>query len=108
MLAGPKRAVSGPKEPPRSNRVIADNWRGLYGSDPFSSMLPGVAFQAFPGVFETAHIGVNISIFAVFYRARMAADDPKSAIADLDERYCPNSGIPEFGMHALDDGTGRH
>jgi len=45
MLAGPKRAVSGPNEPPRLDRVIADSWRGLYGSDPFPSMLPGAAFE---------------------------------------------------------------
>ena len=38
MLLGPKRAISGPMEPPRSDRVIADSWRGLYGSDPFSSI----------------------------------------------------------------------
>jgi hypothetical protein len=38
-LAGPKQAVSGPKgSRPGSNRAIADNWRGLYGSDPFSSI----------------------------------------------------------------------
>jgi hypothetical protein len=41
MLTGPKQAVSGPNEPPRSDRVIADSWRGLYGSDPFSSMRRG-------------------------------------------------------------------
>ena len=44
MLAGPKRANRGPNEPPRSDRVIADSWRGLYGSDRFPSMLPGAAF----------------------------------------------------------------
>jgi hypothetical protein len=37
---GSKWAVFGPNEPPRSNRVIADSWRGLYGSDLFSSTLP--------------------------------------------------------------------
>jgi hypothetical protein len=36
--AGPNQAVSGPKEPPRSNRAIADSWRGLYGSAPFPSI----------------------------------------------------------------------
>ena len=53
MLLGPKRAISGPMEPPRSNRIIADNWRGLYGSDLFSSIwrlvaMP-VAIESFPG-----------------------------------------------------------
>jgi hypothetical protein len=38
MLAGSERAVSGPNEPPRLDRVIADNWRGLYASAPFSSI----------------------------------------------------------------------
>src|SRR5436305_984104 len=31
-------AVSGPNEPPRSDRAIADSWRGLYGSHLFSSI----------------------------------------------------------------------
>jgi hypothetical protein len=46
MLLGPKRAISGPMEPPRSNRIIADDWRGLYGSDLFSSIWRLVAIEA--------------------------------------------------------------
>jgi hypothetical protein len=46
MLLGPKRAISGPMEPPRSNRIIADDWRGLYGSDLFSSIWRLVAIDA--------------------------------------------------------------
>ena len=49
-LRAHKQAVSGPNEPPRSDRVIADSWRGLYGSDRFSSMRRG----AIPRSFETA------------------------------------------------------
>jgi hypothetical protein len=63
MLAGPKRAVFGPNEPPRSDRAIADSWRGLYGSAPFSSMLRVAAF----GVLRNGAIGANISVFAVFF-----------------------------------------
>src|ERR1700722_2558601 len=50
-------------EPPRPNRIIADSWRGLYGSDPFSSMWPGWPVE----VLRNGTIGANNSIFAVFY-----------------------------------------
>src|SRR5882724_512428 len=50
-------------EPPRPNRIIADSWRGLYGSDPFSSMWPGCPIE----VLRNGTIGANNSIFAVFY-----------------------------------------
>src|SRR5712672_587008 len=69
MLVGPKRAISGPNEPPRSDRVIADSWRGLYGSDPFSSIWP----LATSGFLRNGAIRENISKLAVFFRARMAA-----------------------------------
>src|SRR5882762_6538892 len=69
MLVGPKRAVSGPNEPPRSDRVIADSWRGLYGSDLFPSMLRGTAF----GLLRNGAIRTNILISGVFFRVRMAA-----------------------------------
>jgi hypothetical protein len=62
MLARPKKAVSGPNEPPRSDRAIADNWRGLYGSDPFSSMSWHAAFW----FRQIGAICTNISMFAVF------------------------------------------
>jgi hypothetical protein len=68
MLAGPKQAIFGPNEPPRSDRAIADNWRGLYGSDPFSSMLPGTTVK----VVRNGAIGSNISIFPVFFSVGMA------------------------------------
>ena len=45
MRAGPKRAVSGPERAaPGRTGVTADDWRGLYGSDLFSSMFRGFAF----------------------------------------------------------------
>jgi hypothetical protein len=51
-LAGPNWAIFRPKKkPPRSDRAIADNWRGLYGSDRFSSIRPLATFEA---VFWTA------------------------------------------------------
>jgi len=40
MLAGQSGPFPAQNEPPRSDRVTADNWRGLYGSDPFSSIWP--------------------------------------------------------------------
>jgi len=67
MLAGPKRAVSGPNQPPRSDRVITDYWRGLYGSDPFSSMLRRAASEAL----RNGAICAKISSFAGF---RLAGD----------------------------------
>jgi len=62
MLAGLNKAVSGPKEPPRPSRVTADNWRGLYGSDLFSSMLRVTVFRLRPD----RTFDVNITIFAGF------------------------------------------
>jgi hypothetical protein len=72
MLVGPKRAISGPNEPPRSDRVIADSWRGLYGSDPFSSIWP----LATSGFLRNGAIRANILVFAVFFTARMAGCRP--------------------------------
>ena len=69
MLVGPKRAISGPNEPPRSDRVIADSWRGLYGSALFPSMLRGAAFA----LLRNGAIRTNILILGVFFRTRMAA-----------------------------------
>jgi hypothetical protein len=46
MLAGPNQAVSGPNEPPRSvGPGHRGQLRGLYGSDPFSSIWPLAAFR---------------------------------------------------------------
>jgi hypothetical protein len=63
MLAGQKRPFPAQIEPPRSYRVIADSWRGLYGSDPFSSMLPGSSIK----VVRNGKIGANNSVFVGFY-----------------------------------------
>jgi hypothetical protein len=63
MLTGPNGPFPAQFEPPRSNRAIADSWRGLYGSDLFSSMLRHAAFQ-FP---RNDAIGANISVFAEFF-----------------------------------------
>jgi hypothetical protein len=49
-------------EPPRSNRVIADSWRGLYGSAPFPSTLQGCSIE----FLRNGAIGANNSIIAVF------------------------------------------
>ena len=68
VMLGPKRAISGPIEPPRSDRVIADSWRGLYGSDPFSSIWRPVAIEAFSWRFEIANSSENIGIRGVFNR----------------------------------------
>ena len=69
-LAGPNWAIFRPKnEPPRSDRAIADNWRGLYGSDPFSSMSRHAAIW----LRQIGAICTNMSKFAVFFTARMAA-----------------------------------
>jgi hypothetical protein len=65
MLAGPKQGrFSAQIEPPRSDRVIADSWRGLYGSDLFSSMLPAIPTK----VLRNGTIWTNKSTIAVFYR----------------------------------------
>src|ERR1700732_754577 len=69
MLADPIEPFSAQIEPPRLNRAIADNWRGLYGSDPFSSMSQRAAFRAL----GNGSISPNISMFAGLFAARMAA-----------------------------------
>ena len=69
MLTGPNGPFPAHFEPPRSNRAIADSWRGLYGSDLFSSMLRHVAFQ----VPRNDAIGTNISVFVGFLSATGAA-----------------------------------
>ena len=83
MLAGPKRAVFGPNEPPRSDRAIADSWRGLYGSAPFSSTLPDVSARFLGKV----AIGANISVFAGFLAVkvvrRRGGNPPTLAIRNL-------------------------
>ena len=72
-LAGPNWAIFRPKnEPPRSDRAIADNWRGLYGSDPFSSIRPPATFEAALRSRKTTQFYPNISMFVVFLRPRMA------------------------------------
>src|SRR5665213_1187477 len=68
MLVGPKRAVSGPNEPPRFGPGHRGQLAGLYGSDPFSSMLRNRAIS----ILRNGTIGANISIFAGFFRERMA------------------------------------
>jgi hypothetical protein len=68
MLLGPKRAISGPMEPPRSNRIIADDWRGLYGSDLFSSIWRPVATKALFWPLETAILRRKTGIRGVFNR----------------------------------------
>ena len=80
MLTGPKRAGSGPIEPPRSNRAIADSWRGLYGSDLFPSMLRHVAFQ-FP---RNDAFGANSSVFAGFF-TDAGASTPDPDMADISD-----------------------
>ena len=69
MLVGPKRAISGPNEPPRSDRVIADSWRGLYGSDPF----PSIWRSATSEFLRNGAICLNMSMCTAFFRMRMAA-----------------------------------
>ena len=53
MLPGRNGPFRAQNEPPRSDRVIADSWRGLYGSDLFSSMCA----MPHSGFFEMAHLG---------------------------------------------------
>jgi len=69
MLPAQKGPFPAKMSRPRSDRGIADNWRGLYGSARFSSMWRGAGF----GAAENGAIRPNISIFAVFFSARMAA-----------------------------------
>ena len=59
MLTGPNGPFPAQFEPPRSNRAIADSWRGLYGSDLFPSMLRRAAFE----VLRNGTIRTNILMF---------------------------------------------
>ena len=80
MLTGPKRAVSGPIEPPPVEPGHRGQLAGLYGSDLFPSMLRHVAFQ-FP---RNDAIGANISVFAGFFTAA-GAPAPDLDPADISD-----------------------
>jgi hypothetical protein len=92
MLAGPKRTISGPKRAAPVEPVIADNWRGLYGSDLFSSMLRVTAFRVLPNrTFRT-----NISLFAVFFQDEAGGSPIQAGYCRLAQMLFLNPGIPEF------------
>jgi hypothetical protein len=78
MLA-PNMDRSGPNEPPRSSRAIADSWRGLYGSDLFSSILlrRGLA------VLRNGAIDVNMAGFMVFRDQWSAGIESSSARTEI-------------------------
>ena len=103
MLAVPKRAVSGPNEPPRSDRVIADNWRGLYGSDPFSSIWPLTAICRIRRPSKRRNLREYINVCGVF-RCEDGGSRSKSAIADLDNCLIAELGYSRVRLRALDTG----
>jgi len=96
MLAGQSGPFPAQNEPPRSDRVIADNWRGLYGSDPFSSIWPPTAICRIGRPSKRRNSSEYINVCGVS-RARMAARDPGRSLPTWTSVWLPNSGIPEFG-----------
>ena len=103
MLAGLKQAVSGPNEPPRSDRAIADSWRGLYGSDPFSV---NAAVAPFRGPLKRHNSGEYIDSCGVF-SAGMAMRDPACyGLGRILDRAIAKPG--KVGSVWRWPGTGRH
>ena len=84
MLAGQSGPFPAQNEPPRSDRVIADNWRGLYGSDPFSSIWPPNSHLPHPAPFEMAQLPEYINACGVF-PCEGSGSRYKPAIAELDD-----------------------
>jgi hypothetical protein len=62
MLAGPKHAVSGPNEPPRSDRAIADSWRAYTGATRFRQCYGTAQLRSF----ETAQLARIYRYLRVF------------------------------------------
>ena len=103
MLAGQSGPFPAQNEPPRSDRVIADNWRGLYGSDPFSSIWPLTAICRIRRPSKRRNSREYINVCGV-----VPCDDggsrSKSAIADLDNCLIAELGYSRVRLRALDIG----
>ena len=96
MLAGQSGPFPAQKEPPRSDRVIADNWRGLYGSDPFPSIWPHTSHLPYPNTFETTKF-VRIYQCLRGFPCEDGGSRSSSAIAGLDKCLMAEPGVfPSF------------
>lgn len=103
MLAGQNGPFPAQNEPPRSDRVIADNWRGLYGSDPFSSIWPSTAICRIGRPSKRRNLSEYINACGVF---PCEDDGPRSrpVIADLDKCSIAEPGYFRVRLRALDTG----
>ena len=93
VLAGQSGPFPAQNEPPRSDRVTADNWRGLYGSDPFSSIWPLTAICRIRRPSKRRNLPEYINACGVF-PCEAGGSRSKSAIADLDNCSIAELGVP--------------
>ena len=96
VLAGQSGPFPAQNEPPRSDRVTADNSRGLYGSDPFSSIWPLTAICRIRRPSKRRNLPEYINACGVF-PCEDGGSRSKSAIADLDNCSIAELGGSEFG-----------
>ena len=103
MLAGQSGPFPAQNEPPRSDRVIADNWRGLYGSDPFSSIWPPTAICRIGRPSKRRNSSEYINVCGVF-PCEDGGPRSRPVIADLDKCLIAEFGYSRVRLHALDTG----
>ena len=103
MLAGPKRPFPAQMSRPGRDRAIADNWRGLYGSDRFSSMLRGAAIGAGGGPFETAQLARNIMRFGGVFE-----DATRRTLQALARSCAPGTGTTLSNCNLTGSGRKSH
>ena len=104
MLAGQSGPFPAQNEPPRTDRVIADNWRGLYGRDPFSSIWPPTAICRIRRPSKRRNSCEYIDVCGVF-PCEDGGSRSTAAIADLDNRSIAELGYSRGRLRAL--ATGR-
>ena len=103
VLAGQSGPFPAQNEPPRSDRVTADNWRGLYGSDPFSSIWSPTAICRIGTPSKRRNSCEYINVCGVFPCEDGGARS-SSAIAGLDKCLMAEPGYSRVSLRALDTG----
>src|SRR5712671_2249768 len=103
MLAGQSGPFPAQNQPPRSDRVIADNWRGLYGSDPFSSIWPLTAICRIGTPSKRRNSSEYINVCGVF-PCEDGGSRSSSAIAGPDNCLIAELGSSRVRLPAIDTG----
>jgi len=103
MLAGQSEPFPAQNEPPRLDRVIADNLRGLYGSDPFSSIWPPTAICRIGRPSKRRNSSEYITACGVF-PCEDGGPRSRPVIAELDKCSIAESGYFRARLRTLDTG----